>query len=227
MEPPTPHGPGSRVQYDQQLHELQQDVLRMSSLVEQMLHKAMLAYIRREPGLIAEVMDLEDSVDKYDQDIETECLHLLALQNPMARDLRIIAAALKIITDVERIGDYCIDIAKMASRMADKSPVHPPADLSNMADIVSQMLRETLQAFVTRDLQLVHDMIDHDDAVDRYNRMIIAEMIEHIKSDSSIAEQAIAHIMVARYLERIADHVTNVGERVFYLETGEHKELHV
>ncbi|NMC82051.1 MAG: phosphate transport system regulatory protein PhoU, partial [Armatimonadetes bacterium] len=112
METPIPHGPGSRVQYDQQLHELQQDVLRMSSLVEQMLHKAMLAYIRREPGLVAEVMALEDSVDKYNLDIETECLHLLALQNPMARDLRIIAAALKIITDVERIGDYCIDIAK-------------------------------------------------------------------------------------------------------------------
>ena len=169
METPIPHGPGSRVQYDQQLHELQQDVLRMSSLVEQMLHKAMLAYIRREPGLVAEVMALEDSVDKYNLDIETECLHLLALQNPMARDLRIIAAALKIITDVERIGDYCIDIAKMASRMADKSSVHPPADLSNMADIVAPDATRNLQAFVSRDLQLVHDMIDHDDAVDRYN----------------------------------------------------------
>ena len=220
-------GPSPRVQYEHRLEELQQDVLRMGSLVEQMLHKSMEAYVRRSAELVPEVNDLEDRVDQYNLDIETECLHLLALQNPMARDLRIIASALKIITDIERVGDYCIDIAKMANRMADKAPVHPPVDLTNMADMVSVMLRETLQAFVSRDIALVQQMIEHDDEVDHYNKRIINEMVEHIKIDSSGAEQAIAHIMVARYLERIADHVTNVGERVYYVETGQHKELHI
>lgn len=216
-----------RAQFDQHLKDLQQDVLRMGAVVEQMLHKSVEAYTRRDSALIREVISMDDSVDRYNFEIETSCLNLLALQNPMARDLRIIAAALKIITDVERVGDYCIDIAKMADRMADKAPLPPVPELNEMAERVNFMLRETLQAFVSRDLQLVQDMIAHDDEVDHLNKAIIGEMIDEIHKNPSVAEQAIGMVMVARYLERIADHITNVGERVYYMETGEHKELHV
>ncbi|HEY3267714.1 MAG TPA: phosphate signaling complex protein PhoU [Armatimonadota bacterium] len=215
-----------RQQFEQQLNAVQQDVLRMGSVVEQMLHKSMEAYRRRDPSLVEEVQRLDDVVDKYNLDIETECLSLLALQNPMARDLRVIAAALKIITDIERVGDYCIDIARTAGRHFDEPPLPPLAALFTMTELVNRMLRETLQAFVNRDLDLVQQMILDDDEVDHFYRTIHDDMVALIRQDGSVAAQAVATLMTARYLERIADHITNVGERVYYVETGDHKELH-
>lgn len=221
------HAAWPRAQFTQQIQGLQQDLLRMGSVVEQMLHKSMEAYRHRKSALVREVMDLDDIVDRFNRDIEVDALHLLALQNPMARDLRVIAATLKIITDIERMGDYCIDIAKASDRVADQTPIDPVPELAEMAALASLMLRETLQAFVSRDMDLVQQMILHDDEVDHMNRKINDDMVNLIRRDPSVAPQAIAALMIARYLERIADHVTNVGERVYYMETGEFKELHV
>lgn len=215
-----------RAEFEHSLETLQQDVLRMAGVVEQMLHTAIRAYLDRDLALVKDVIETDDVVDRYNREIETRCLELLALQSPMARDLRTIAASLKIITDVERIGDYCIDVAKMGERMADKAPLASLSRLEAMAELAQQMLRETLQAFVTRDLTLVQQMIGHDDEVDHLNKALIDAMVQKIREDPDIAEPAVGAIMVARYLERIADHVTNVGERVFYVETGDHTELH-
>ena len=215
-----------RVQFEKKLNEVQQDVLRMGTVVEEMLHKSVEAYTRRDPNLVREVLAQDDIVDDYNLSIETACLYLLALQNPMARDLRLIAAALKIITDIERIGDYCIDIAKTASRNFDLPPLPPVPELHDMARMVSQMLRETLQVFVSRDLGMVQRMIVQDDEVDHLNKFIHNAMVDTARSTPSMAAQAIGLLMIARYLERIADHITNVGERVYYVETGDHKELH-
>ena len=215
-----------RVQFEKKLNEVQQDVLRMGTVVEEMLHKSVEAYTRRDPNLVREVLAQDDIVDDYNLSIETACLYLLALQNPMARDLRLIAAALKIITDIERIGDYCIDIAKTASRNFELPPLPPVPELHDMARMVSQMLRETLQVFVSRDLGMVQRMIVQDDEVDHLNKFIHNAMVDTARSTPSMAAQAIGLLMIARYLERIADHITNVGERVYYVETGDHKELH-
>lgn len=215
-----------RVQFENKMSAVQQDVLRMGSVVEDMLYKAMEAYTRRDPDLVREVLALDDTVDEYNLNIETECLHLLALQNPMARDLRVIAAALKIITDVERMGDYCIDVAKTAARLFDQPALPPVPELSDMARMVSEMLRGTLQAFVSRDIAVIQQLIRQDDEVDHLNKRIHNAMVDKAREDPSVAAQVIAVVMIARYLERIADHVTNVGERVYYVETGDHKELH-
>ncbi len=198
----------------------------MASVVEQMLHKSIEGLMKRDVSLAREAIDMDDIVDDYNISIENRCLRLLALQQPMARDLRTIAAALKVITDIERMGDYVVDIAKTAIKVADKPLFKPLVDIPRMADLVKKMLRETLEAFVSRDLALIEHMIHDDDLVDDLNRTLRDELIAYMQRDSEVIPQAVHLLLITRYLERLADHVTNVGERVYYMETGEMKELH-
>ena len=209
-----------------EINKLEQDLLKMGSVVEQMLHKSIEALSTQNVLLADEAIAMDDIVDDYNLSIENECLRLLALQQPMARDLRTIAATMKIITDIERMGDYVVDIAKTAKRISDK-PLFKPLDyIPRMSDLAKKMLREALEAFVSRDLGLIQHMIEHDDEVDSLNRQLHEELIAHMERDPSVVRQAVSLILISRYLERLADHVTNVGERVYYMETGEMKELH-
>ncbi|MGQ9807020.1 MAG: phosphate signaling complex protein PhoU [Armatimonadota bacterium] len=212
--------------FEEQLTELQQDILRMSSVVEDMIRLSMHSLAHRDVDEARRAQEMDDIVDELNLKIENNCLHLLALQQPMARDLRVIAAALKIITDVERMGDYTVDIAKMSIRLVN-APASPSyAKLQRMSEVVIRMLRETLQAFVSHDLDLIQSMIAGDDEVDRLNREVHAEVLEQIQQNPSSAELGIGVILMSRFLERIADHCTNVGERVYYMQTGELRELH-
>jgi len=212
--------------FEEQLTELQQDILRMSSGVEEMIRLSMHSLAHRDVDEARRAQEMDDLVDELNLKIENNCLHLLALQQPMARDLRVIAAALKIITDVERMGDYTVDIAKMSIRLVD-APASPSySKLQRMSEVVTRMLRETLQAFVSHDLDLIQSMIAGDDEVDRLNREIHAEVLQQIQQSPSSAELGIGVILMSRFLERIADHCTNVGERVYYMQTGELRELH-
>ncbi len=198
----------------------------MSSVVEEMIRLGMHSLAHRDVDEARRAQEMDDIVDELNLKIENNCLHLLALQQPMARDLRVIAAALKIITDVERMGDYSVDIAKMSIRLVN-APVSPSyAKLQRMSEVVIRMLRETLQAFVSHDLDLIQSMIAGDDEVDRLNREVHAEVLEQIQQNPSTAELGIGVILMSRFLERIADHCTNVGERVYYMQTGELRELH-
>lgn len=212
--------------FEEQLTELQQDILRMSSVVEDMIRLSMHSLAHRDVDEARRAQEMDDIVDELNLKIENNCLHLLALQQPMARDLRVIAAALKIITDVERMGDYTVDIAKMSIRLVN-APASPSyAKLQRMSEVVIRMLRETLQAFVSHDLDLIQSMIAGDDEVDRLNREVHAEVLEQIQQNPSSAELGIGVILMSRFLERIADHCTNAGERVYYIQTGELRELH-
>ncbi len=212
--------------FEEQLTELQQDILRMSSVVEDMIRLSMHSLAHRDVDEARRAQEMDDIVDELNLKIENNCLHLLALQQPMARDLRVIAAALKIITDVERMGDYTVDIAKMSIRLVN-APASPSyAKLQRMSEVVIRMLRETLQAFVSHDLDLIQSMIAGDDEVDRLNREVHAEVLEQIQQNPSSAEVGIGVVLMSRFLERIADHCTNVGERVYYMQTGEIRELH-
>jgi len=217
----------ARKAFDEELASLQTDLQKMGAVVEDMLGKAIKALAERDIALAQQVQDMDDVVDRYNIDIETESLRLLALQQPMARDLRTIAAAMKIITDVERAGDYAVDIAKMAERLADRPLFKPLEDIPKMAQTVQQMLREVLTAFVARDLSLVQEMISHDEEVDHLYHSLYDELVGYIQRDPKLADQAVSLLLIARYLERIADHITNIGERIYYMETGELKELHV
>ncbi len=215
-----------RQTYQDQLTELQQDILRMSSIVEEMIRTSMSSLVNRDVEEATRAKRMDDLVDQLNLKIEDRCLHLLALQQPMARDLRTIAAALKIITDVERMGDYSVDIAKMSIRLVDQPACPSLPKLQQSADIVIQMIRETLRSFIERDIQMIEGMIRMDDEVDQLNREIHAEVISQIAANPRCAECSIGYLLMSRFLERIADHCTNVGERVYYMETGELKELH-
>ncbi len=215
-----------RLSFEQQLKELQQELLSMGAVVDEMLSKAIQALVKRDTSLADEAIAMDDIADRYNLSIETHCLRLLALQQPMARDLRVIAAAMKIVTDVERMGDYTVDIAKTAKILASQTPFKEYIDIPKMAELVQAMLREVLEAFVNRDLKSVENMIKHDDEVDHMAHDLHEELIDIIEKDPSVTRQAIRLLLITRFLERIADHITNIGERVYYMETGELKELH-
>ncbi|MDI3543273.1 MAG: hypothetical protein PWP57_878 [Candidatus Atribacteria bacterium] len=215
-----------RERFTQQLKELQEDLVSMTHAAEKMLQLAIESLKERSTEKAEEAIALDDVVDDFNFKIEERCLSLIALQQPVAKDLRVIAAILKVITDVERIGDYSVDIAKFSIRLVEKPLFKPLVDVPKMADLVRQMLEEAITAFVQRDLTIVQKVVEADDQVDALYRSVHEEVIEHIEKDPSVARQAIWILMVARYLERIGDHVTNITERIYYMETGELIELH-
>lgn len=215
-----------RKSFDEELQEMKRDILGMGSVVEDMLAGSVDALRTRNPALAEEVIARDDIVDEYNIIIEQRCLGLLALQQPMARDLRTIAAALYIIKDVERMGDYALDIAKAARKLAPLEPIKPLVKIPQMAQIVQRMLHESLQAFVNHDVEAIAKVACEDDDVDALYRSVRDEMIALIQTDPAVALRAVELILAARYLERIADHITNVGERIIYMETGQMKELH-
>ena len=216
-----------RRRFEQELAELDRLILRMGAVSEDMLIKVMQALKDRDVKLAEEIIRMDDEVDSLNLGIETTCIRLIATQQPQARDLRRIVAALKISGDVERVADYAVDISLVVSELTDKPLFKPLEDIPGMQEVVKRMLHETLNAFVTRDLELVHKMIADDEKVDTLYENLYVELKNFMKQDPSLVDQAVPLLLIARYLERIADHITNIGERVFYVETGELKELHV
>ncbi|HEX2999416.1 MAG TPA: phosphate signaling complex protein PhoU [Armatimonadota bacterium] len=212
--------------FEDRLRDLQENLLRMGAAVEEMVHRAVEALQQNDPQAGEKMEDLDDTVDRYNIEIENECLHLLALQQPMARDLRAIAATMKIIGDIERVGDYAVDVAKTASKLAKQPLFKPLVDIPRMGQLVQEMLREVLEAYVNRDLERIERMIQMDDAVDELNHQLHEELVRRIEKDPTVARQAVWLILISRYLERMADHITNIGERVYYMQSGQLKELH-
>lgn len=205
---------------------LEADLQDMGKVVDEMLGTTIEALSSGDIKLAGRVEEMDDIVDRYNISIENQALNLLALQQPMASDLRTIAAVMKIITDIERAGDYAVDIAKAVRQIAGKPLIKPLIDIPKMASLVRAMLKETLTAFVTRDLNLVEQMISHDEEIDSLYYSVYDELSRIIKANPDTTEQAIGLLLIARYLERMADHITNIGERIYYMETGELKELH-
>ncbi|MHB0998848.1 MAG: phosphate signaling complex protein PhoU [Armatimonadota bacterium] len=217
----------ARKAFDDELKTLQADMKDMASVVEDMLGLAIRSLIESDVALVRKVEDMDDIVDRYNLEIESRSLKLLALQQPMARDLRTIAGALKIITDIERAGDYAVDIAKVAEDIMAEPLFKPLEDIPRMASIVQKMLRETIGAFISRDLDVVQNMISHDDEVDSLYYSLYDELTDYMQKDPKLVNQAVGLLLISRYLERIADHITNIGERIYYMETGELKEIHI
>jgi len=209
-----------RSTFDAQLHTLEQRLLRMGSFVEEMLESSVQALVDQDIALAEEVIRRDDVADELDLEIETSCIHMLALQQPMSKDLRVIGTAIKIITDLERIGDYSVDIAKTAIELAGEPYPHALVRLPRMAELTAKMVRGALEAFVNRDFAKIREVIDLDDQVDDLNREIWHAQIKDIEDKVTSPSLATHLILVARYLERIADHAVNVAERVHYMETG-------
>ncbi len=209
-----------RQAFDEQLEQLEQRLLEMGAFVESMLEKSVRALAEQDVELAHEVIRSDDVADDMDLEIEQSCMRLLALQQPMSRDLRTIGTVMKVIADVERIGDYSVDIAKAAIKLAATEYYKPLVDIPRMAGLARTMLRQALEALVKSDLELVQSVVDGDDAVDKMWYRILSEIEDLMQERPEVVPQATQLLLVARYLERIADHTVNVAERVAYMETG-------
>jgi len=212
--------------FTEELRSLEHDLQEMGKIVESMLCDSLEALTKKDRKLAEEVIERDDLVDKLNWDIEDRCLKLLALQQPMAQDLRVIAATMKIISDIERMGDYCVDIAKFTLDLIGYPTLIINPNLIKMFELVKKIINDSLLAFVNRDVDFIIEVVDEDKEIDSTYWKIFDEIVEEIESAPETAPQAIKLLMIARYLERIADHVTNVAERIYYMETGELKELH-
>lgn len=215
----------TREGFHRELQELRNDITRMGTLVEQALERSVRALKDRDLDLARQVIDQDTQVNRYHLGIEQRCLKLLALQQPMAKDLRVVGTALKIITDLERMADYAVNIAKTTLRLQGEPLIKPLVDIPRMVEVTMQMLRDALQAFVNEDVDLAVRMIERDHEVDHLYSRVFTELEELMQADPANVKQALQLLFVSRYLERTADHATNLGEWTIYMVTGERKEL--
>lgn len=211
----------SKTQMQEQLEELKGNLLKMSNLVEERLHDAIESLIKRDSQLAQRVIDRDDEIDRFDNFIDDLCLRLLASEQVTDVDLRFISMAMKIVTDLERMGDYAVNIARRAISLNEEPQLKPYVDLPRMADIAQSMVKDVLDAFVKRDPQLARSVCEKDDLVDALNDQIFRELITYKVTDPSAATRAIHLVIVSGYLERIADHATNIAEDIVFIETGE------
>jgi phosphate transport system protein len=203
------------------LDNLQRDLLALASLVEAAIHKAIRALRERDRALAREVIGRDAQIDQEENHIDEECLKILALHQPVAVDLRRIAAAMMINTDLERMGDLAEDIAERALDLAGAPPVPVSEKLQHMTDLTAMMVRQSLDAFVNLDTMQAQAVMRMDDEVDRYNKEIIEEIVRGMKHSAALIEPGLSMFSAVRHLERIADHATNIAEDVIYLVEGE------
>ncbi|MBC5826892.1 MAG: phosphate signaling complex protein PhoU [Candidatus Eremiobacteraeota bacterium] len=197
----------------------------MGSLVEEAIARAVDALSRSDVGQADDILRFDDYIDDLNVLIETNCLNLLALQQPMASDLRTIAAMLDIIIDLERIGDHACDIAQITKNVSGEPALQPLVDIPQMARKAREMLRESLDAFSQRDASIAHSVPAKDDEVDLLYRSVFKELIEFMAKEPKAINRGSNLILVILYLERIADHATNICERVVYMVEGAPKKL--
>ena len=214
--------------YKEELGNLREMVLRMGGLVEQMTHRAIQALVERKIEMLAEVQPMEAQVNQLHVDIDEACLEMIALRQPAAADLRFITAAMKINTDMERIGDQAINITESAEFLLTVPPVKPLIDIPRMAEIAKEMLRDALDAFVHGNDELAYKTIKKDDLVDQLKDQVFRELLTYMMADPGTIRRSLGLILVSRHLERIADHATNICEDVIFMVKGKdirHQDL--
>jgi phosphate transport system protein len=217
----------TRTIFHKKLREIQDDVLAMGSMVSKATLRSIDAMKNRDLELAQQVIVDDKKVNRKRFEIEEKCVELIATQQPMASDLRIILAVLNIISEVERIGDYAEGIAKIAIMIGDEPPLKPLIDIPRMAEKTVDMLQRSLDAFVNRDAEAARQISTEDDAVDHLYDQVFRELLTFMVEDPKTITRATRLIWVAHNLERSADRVTNICERVVYLVTGKMEELQV
>ncbi|MGI5872544.1 MAG: phosphate signaling complex protein PhoU [Bacillota bacterium] len=211
-----------RNRFDRELDTLNLELIKMGGLIENAIEYSAKALINQDLTLIKKVNELEVEIDDMEKSIEAHCLKLLLQQQPVASDLRIISTALKMITDMERIGDNAEDIAEIARHILNQKFIKDIVHIPQMAEATISMVTKSIDAFVKRDKKLAEEVCRSDDIVDNLFDVIKEELIEKIQEDRSNGEQAIDLLMIAKYFERIGDHAENIAEWVIFSITGEH-----
>lgn len=208
--------------YEQQLELLNNELIEMGSLIETAIQMSVDAFMNRDIEKAKEAIEFETQTDKKDKEIENLCLSLILHQQPVASDLRLISSALKMITDMERIGDHASDIAEIVISMQDIEYVADPEPIEQMAKETMVMLIKSVDAFVNKNVDLAREVIAYDDKVDDLFDKSRRDIIELVHNDPAAGEQITDFLMIAKYFERIGDHATNIAEWVIYSVTGVH-----
>ena len=206
--------------FDAELHDLRQRILTMGGLVELMIADSVRALVERDTPLAERIIALDHEVNTHEVAIDEKCLELLARRQPAARDLRFITLALKIVTDLERIGDQCANIAKRSRELNTEAPLKPYIDIPRMAQRAAGMVKEALDAFVRGDDELAIKVCQDDQMVDDLNQQIQRELYTYMVEDPATISRAMKLTYIAKYLERIADHATNIAEMVIFMVKG-------
>lgn len=215
----------SRENFTQKILDVKNDVLRMGTLVENSISSAITALKSQDLDLAREVCAKDDEINQLELEIERECMMLITLQQPLASDLRAIASALKIITDLERMADNAVNIAELVLEIGDEPFIKSLVDIPRMAEIAQEMIRMSLDAFVNEDAELAEKAARRDEEVDELYETILNDILNIITEKKEFIKQGTKLLFVGRYLERIADHSTNICERTIYMVTGELKEI--
>jgi phosphate transport system protein len=203
--------------FDQELEALKSHLLLMGGHAERIVQKSIEALKRRDPALAREVLADDHVIDRLEIETDERCVALLALQQPMAGDLRFLTASLKISNDLERVGDHAVNIAVSALKLCEEPPLKPLIDIPRMANLAGGMLHEALDAFVHRDADIARRLVRRDDEVDALNRQLFRELVSFMIEDPRSITRAMELILVARNLERVADLATNVAEEVVFI----------
>lgn len=211
-----------RSRFDQELESLNQKLIKMGSLIEKAIEDACKALINQDTSLAKQVIKADTKINEIEKSIEIKCLKLLLQQQPVASDLRLISAVLKIITDMERIGDQAQDISEITLNLTNQDYIKELTHISAMSKATIEMVRDSINAFINQDIKLARKVILCDELVDELFDIIKVELISLIRDDIQNSQQAIDFLMIAKYLERIGDHAENISEWVIFSITGEH-----
>jgi phosphate transport system protein len=203
--------------FQKELAQLKEDLLKMAALVEGTIRDSIAALMNRDSEMINRAMEKEDEINAMENAIDEMCLKLLALRQPLAADLRFITSAMKIVTDLERMGDQAINIVERAASLNQEPQLKPYIDIPRMAEIAQTMVKDVLDAFVNSDSKLARSVCERDDLVDGLKDQVFRELLTYMISDSKTIIRAVHLIIVSRCLERIADHATNIAEDVIFM----------
>ena len=206
-----------RHHFEDDLKALKQRLLHMGALVEERAHQAVLSLVERREELATQVIEGDRQVNDLQIEIDDRCVKLLALQQPMATDLRLITSAMKINDDLERIGDQAVNIAENVMKLLPQPPLRPLIDIPRMAELAEGMTRDALDAFVRRDPELARGVLRRDDEVDQLKDQVFRVLLTYMMADPGTIERALGLILISRNLERIADHATNIAEDVIFV----------
>ncbi len=212
-----------RSKYEAELALVFNKLIAMCRAVETAIEKSVTALVKRDRDMSAEVISGDKYVDNLEHEIEQDCLKILLMEHPVASDFRDVSAALKMITDLERISDQAADISEIALQFGDEDFIKEPEHITLMAHLAIDMVKDSVQSYINRDIELARSLDSRDDRVDQLFETVKGDLVELIRKDGKNADQAILFMMIAKYLERIADHAVNIGEWVEYAVTGCHK----
>lgn len=215
----------TRTSFDNNLQSLHNDLLRMGSIVEKQIDKSIEALVNQDGELAEQIINDDDLVDNLQKEIEDKCIKLIGREQPLAIDLRTIFTSTKIVTDLERMADHAVDIAKITLRLKGNKYIKPLIDIPKMGEIVKTMIKKSLDAYVDADVDRAYAVCKMDDEIDTIYKRVFIELLNLMVEDKDTISQSTQFLFVCKFLERVADHVTNICEWTIYLVTGEQKDL--